>query len=602
MNRRFINRQSPEHVGEIRQSQIVSTFGVGSIVDFVNHTVIISGTDNWDSDSDKEKRMLFNNNLQDITGKKYFLEPKTADNKYLPHYPYQKKSPDVEAYIFPRKLYCPVCKHILDVNELGNKKNLRCIVIRNGKKCNSRLVPSRFVLVCPNGHIEDFPYEWWVHGKEMCENPRMKMYNIDNRSDIDSLVIECETCHKKEKLMYAFSNLKYPCNGKHPHLGKNYNSACDELMRVRLRSSSNVYFPAILSALTIPPWSRKAVQLIETSYETLIDFEEYGENAVKKHIENRIYPKAQGLTLTDLLEAYKLVKKLKAKKKMTEAEIYASEYDVLCKGEMDDDDYVASSVQVPEQYKQIIDSITVVDKLTVINVLVGFTRINSWNRVLKNNVQLAPLSKTEKEWLPAVKLLGEGIFFQFNNDAITNWVNRIGNRYLKMRNELDKSFFNNDRFSAQYVALHTFAHLLIRQLSIECGYNIATLKEKIYSTFVNSSNPYPMHGVLIYLSTSDSEGSLGGLISIANDTERLNTILVNMLNKALWCSADPVCCNLTDQGYHSLNYAACHDCVLLPETSCEFANVLLDRVAIIGKPENPNLGLMGDIAASLINK
>ncbi|MGB4014316.1 MAG: hypothetical protein WBL47_00605, partial [Bacilli bacterium] len=93
-----------------------------------------------------------------------------------------------------------------------------------------------------------------------------------------------------------------------------------------------------------------------------------------------------------------------------------------------------------------------------------------------------------------------------------------------------------------------------------------------------------------------------GLISIANDTERLNTILVNMLNKALWCSADPVCCNLTDQGYHSLNYAACHDCVLLPETSCEFANVLLDRVAIIGKPENPNLGLMGDIAASLINK
>ena len=128
----------------------------------------------------------------------------------------------------------------------------------------------------------------------------------------------------------------------------------------------------------------------------MIDFEEYGENAVKKHIENRIYPKAQGLTLTDLLEAYKLVKKLKAKKKMTEAEIYASEYDVLCKGEMDDDDYVASSVQVPEQYKQIIDSITVVDKLTVINVLVGFTRINSWNRVLKNNVQLAPLSKTEK--------------------------------------------------------------------------------------------------------------------------------------------------------------------------------------------------------------
>ena len=56
----------------VRQSQIVSTFGVGSIVDFVNHTVIISGTDNWDSDSDKEKRMLFNNNLKILPGKNIF--------------------------------------------------------------------------------------------------------------------------------------------------------------------------------------------------------------------------------------------------------------------------------------------------------------------------------------------------------------------------------------------------------------------------------------------------------------------------------------------------------------------------------------------------
>ena len=109
-----------------------------------------------------------------------------------------------------------------------------------------------------------------------------------------------------------------------------------------------------------------------------------------------------------------------------------------------------------------------------------------------------------------------------------------------------------------------------------------------------------MCGVLIYLATSDAEGSLGGLISIANDPNRLHIILNNMLHKALWCSADPLCCNSTKQGFHSLNYAACHDCVLLPETSCEFRNVLLDLISIVGKLDNPDLGLMGQIAASVI--
>jgi len=80
----------------------------------------------------------------------------------------------------------------------------------------------------------------------------------------------------------------------------------------------------------------------------------------------------------------------------------------------------------------------------------------------------------------------------------------------------------------------------------------------------------------------------------------MQSILKNMLHKALWCSADPLCCTSTQQGFHSLNYAACHDCVLLPETSCEFRNVLLDRISIVGTPEKPDIGLMGNFAASLM--
>lgn len=608
MARRFGSQQKPEYAGDVRQSQLISTFGIGSIVDFVHDTVMIAGVDNWDSTENWEERRLFNNNLQAITGVEHFLAPKTATNTLY------SKSQDVESFIFPQKLYCPICKHIIDVRELGHQqKKHNCFmpsISKPEKPCGGHLVASRFAIVCPNGHIEDFPYSWWVHHGNACEkssNPRIIMYNFDNRSDIDSLIVECVDCHAKRGMALAFSRNAfsgengYRCKGKHPHLGKDYTSECAETMTARLRSSSSVYFPAVLGALTIPPWSRKAVQLVEAEYDEVTAWAQHGEQAVLDYIKRRILPKAKSpITLPDLMSAYRLIKEQKSSSKMqSEADIFAAEYDVLCRGTSSDDEYVATSAKVPFGFERYFEAITVIEKLTVINALIGFTRVNPWDSDL-NSSQLARLSKEKKNWLPAVKQLGEGIFFKFNQETLSAWERYVSNRYQEMAGELEESFLENDRFSPQYIVLHTFAHLLIRQLADDCGYSTSSIKEKIYSTFLDDSNRPSMSGVLVYLATSDSEGSLGGLISIASDPIRMQSILKNMLHKALWCSADPLCCNSTQQGFHSLNYAACHDCVLLPETSCEFRNVLLDRISIVGKPENPDLGLMGKIAISMM--
>jgi len=585
-----------EHAGKVQQSQLISTFGIGMVVDFVRDTVMIAGVDDWDGSN--EEQWLFNNSLQAIIGIKHFIAPKTATKKG------HIKSDDVESYIFPQKLYCPTCNHIIDAHELGNqKKKHNCFIqseLKHGKPCNSHLVASRFVILCPNGHIDDFPYSWWVHhGNECCKckNPRIRMYNYDNRSDIDSLVIECKDCKATRKMVSAFSKnalAGYGCKGKHPHLGKNYTSNCAETMTVRLRTSSSVYFPATMSALTIPPWSRKVIQLVESKYDKL---EKCSSEEVKRYILCEIKEKHPSIQLSDdqLLAAYKQIKEWKNSPKiLSMADILAIEYDVLCKGASNDDEYVSTATEVPMGFESLFDAVTVIEKLTVINTLVGFTRINPWDGDLKSK-QLAPLSKTKKDWLPAAKLLGEGIFFKFNQNALDRWKDIVANRYDNMESGLAESFLENDRFSPQYVALHTFAHLLIRQLADDCGYSASSIKEKIYSTYTDKPDRPKMCGVLIYLTTSDSEGSLGGLISIANDPERMRSVLKNMLHKAQWCSADPLCCNSTQQGFNSLNYAACHDCVLLPETSCEFMNVLLDRVSIVGRPGEPNLGLMGSM-------
>ena len=100
-----------------------------------------------------------------------------------------------------------------------------------------------------------------------------------------------------------------------------------------------------------------------------------------------------------------------------------------------------------------------------------------------------------------------------------------------------------------------------------------------------------MQGILIYTASGDSEGTMGGLVRQATPG-RLEVTLQKALNKAEWCSFDPVCIESPGQGTDNSNLAACHGCALLPETSCESGNRLLDRATIIGMPQHPELGFL----------
>ena len=144
----------------------------------------------------------------------------------------------------------------------------------------------------------------------------------------------------------------------------------------------------------------------------------------------------------------------------------------------------------------------------------------------------------------------------------------------------------------EYVLLHTFSHILINQLSFECGYGSSSIRERIYCGLDN--HKFDMAGVLVYTASGDSEGSLGGLVR-QGEKGRIEDTIVSALRNALWCSSDPVCIQSLGQGTDSCNLAACHNCAILPETCCENGNRLLDRGVLIGTLENPEMGYFGNI-------
>jgi hypothetical protein len=134
--------------------------------------------------------------------------------------------------------------------------------------------------------------------------------------------------------------------------------------------------------------------------------------------------------------------------------------------------------------------------------------------------------------------------------------------------------------------------VLNNQFVFECGYSTASLRERLY---VSADASEPMAGILIYTAAGDSEGTLGGLVRLGRG-ERLGPVVRRALSRASWCSADPVCSeNLGGQGSRQANLAACHACILLPETSCETINQGLDRAMIVGTPNDREPGWMAEL-------
>ncbi|MDE2679235.1 MAG: DrmB family protein [Gemmatimonadota bacterium] len=243
-----------------------------------------------------------------------------------------------------------------------------------------------------------------------------------------------------------------------------------------------------------------------------------------------------------------------------------------------------------------VEKVVAVHRLKEIMVFTGFRRGGAGEA--HGRPPTPPDIVGESDWLPALELWGEGLFFALKDELVARWEAQSSARAraaeaAKRAEAVHLPGRVGEAVSPRLLLCHTLAHLIIRRLEAEAGYPAASLKERIYCADRENGDE-GMAGVLIYVAVADTHGSLGGLMDIAQP-DRFLRLLTGAVDDATWCSFDPVCGEQEGHGPDLLNRAACHACALVPEPSCICGNRLLDRAFVTG--DGKGLQSLWDLAA-----
>jgi hypothetical protein len=577
-------RPSSKTVGKLRPSQVVTMHGPGAVVDLPEISVIVGGLNHWFT---QPADRVFEPRLQAFLGKRAFYRPPQA---------FDGERGGVPSFLFPEWLVCPRCRLLAPFTKFGERTTrgeFHYVCQRSEEHNGARspdAFPARLMLACSKGHLDDFPWRKWAHGQAPdCGGGDLELLDDGRTGAISDLRVKCKGCSKSNSLSGAFKkDVDFKCSGRRPWLGpKDHEANCKEAPRTLLRGASNAYFSVVASALSIPPWS-DPIQSDITPYRDVIEQAGGDFDLFASGVEGGFY------RLGDLRERYTLEQIWKAfiAEPETEADLRRKEWESLRQptaAHAQTAEFEIHDREVPAGLSGFVCRVTAVTRLREVRVLRGFTRIDSRadlgevSDFKELQISVADIGLKENNWLPGIDLRGEGIFLELDEDRISAWENSaivqaeaavMSERFdemMRQRGETGRQFRG-----MRYELLHTLAHVLIRELALECGYGSSSLRERIYC----SSGDSPMSGILIYTASSDSEGSLGGLVDQASP-QRLGQIFEGAFREAAFCAQDPLCGLAEMGGGAHLNGAACHACVLLAETSCEHGNRMLDRSVLV---------------------
>jgi hypothetical protein len=520
-----------------------------------------------------------------------------------------------------------------------------------GAEGGGRWQPVRFISVCAGGHMNEFPWKEWI-GCDCVEDDGLELIDLGG-SELSSIRVRCKKCpdgssghrgrtlagttarsNPAEQRKSEFEKAGIRCPGERPWLGEDCTEhSCPHPLSAALINQTNLYFPRTVSAILLPAFDEADEETARLRNEINGDPKcgtaktlwrmgdrESAVAIIQKSLSNRHIEASSDIVenlLEGIFENAAIQIESDAKPVVPESELLAfrrSEFNILRRGINDPvrfPDLRVIETAVPKDLKPWLSRVNLIERLRETRVFYGFDRLEQQSDPISNMPESAmkqlfrqPPDDRLMMWLPAIETFGEGIYFELDEKRVDEW-QRTNSAWLKDR--LEDRFLSRlygvyqtlppkggiDRnWASRYLLVHSLSHVLINQLVFECGYSTASLRERL---FVSADPGAPMAASMIYTASGDSEGTMGGLVRLGR-SEALCPMISRALARTSWCSADPVCSeNLGGQGTQQANLAACHACILLPETSCETINHGLDRAMVIGTPENRAAGFMADL-------
>ncbi|MFP4338640.1 MAG: DrmB family protein [Halothece sp.] len=608
-------------VGELRPSQILFSYGIGAVADLPNLSVIVMGLEEWDKTRAielSEERLLTAVQRELGTQVKRLLSPPIPPDDANPLSPFDEVARiGIPVAPFPTWMVCPRCRLLAPLQsgffELKTnpyRPDKTYYLHKNCRRAKKApiVIPARFLVACENGHLDDFPWLYFTHrGNTDCRGPLLlEEYGVSGSAT--DIVVRCQGCDTPpRRLSDAFGELgkqNLPqCRGRHPHL-RTFDEECNQQMKGMLLGASNSWFSIALSALSIPTTSGKLEQLVEQHWTVL------GKAKTQEILEAILEAmqatgQLQEFAKYPIEEIWQVIEQRQAglENTVSHSDLKTPEWEIFSNADSSQNtpEFQLRPVSPPKGFENYFSQTVLVERLREVRALIGFSRIQSPGDFVDAGEvpeeYRAPLTRHTPKWVPTTEVKGEGIFLQFNEIAIAQWEQQpqVKKHFLKVA-QAHTNWCRSRNLDPQeircpgmrYILLHSFSHALMRQLAVECGYNAASLRERIYSKPPQDENG-PQSGLLIYTAAPDSEGTLGGLVNLG-EPATLGYHIAEALEQMRLCASDPLCALHTPSPMSaSLHWAACHACSFTPETSCERGNKYLDRTVLVPTMDSASL-------------
>lgn len=596
-------------------SQLLLTYGPGAMLDLPDHAVVVAGLQDWRYGAGweplSEDRLV--PLLRQQLGDK--LSPTFSGLRQPPAYDEERHdnyAPGVEVRLFPTWFTVDdkgpagatdsdgvatdteKRRRIVEFSDLSVTKGGKLTYKGDAKKADVN--PIRFVGACAKGHLQDIDWRRLTHrnGDRSC---RKALHWVERgvSSDPSDISIRC-TCGAQVTL----SDLYKPsflggCACQSPWMTPRWvaEEICDKELKLLPRSATNTYFAQTITVISLSKSDDRVRQLVAEHGQMIASIRSLPNflvvlrslpqtsEAFKEFSDDEI--------MRALADAAEDENAIAPNPKIAEFALLASGKSVIGHDSAGSFLYAetlsSDALKLASPWSNALRSVVRVHRLREVTCLYGFTRLEpppSSSESELDEIRLAvdgaDLSRNV-EWLPAIEQFGEGIFLHFEPDFIGSWLSSpdlVGKSAELKTAEIREA----ERFSRQpihlspaYWALHSLSHAFMTELALECGYPISSLKERIYASGPAQQDRF---GILIYTSTAGGQGTLGGLSAMA---EQSGALLTRALARLGLCSNDPIC---AEHGPGSgddrhLQGAACHACLLVPETSCEARNTRLDR-------------------------